>query len=163
MLLGCRGKLPQTMSDHSAQIDARLSGTIVSQSKLYCTLLGCRHWTFRRPRHNVMDQFKGPTVLYFHIQYICTHMDTHARPYTKHRLDNILSHQTPSHCHCKPMSFISASFQATTLIPTPTLQSQMLSMEEETTLAWRVHAYEIPQKIVIYILRSHLTGTKETF
>lgn len=93
----------------------------------------------------------------------CKHMDTHARPNTKHKLDHILSHQTSSHCHRRPMGFISASFKTTTLIPTPTLQSQMLSMEEETALAWRIRAYEIPQKnSLIYILCSHLTGSEET-
>lgn len=41
------------------------------------------------------------------------------------------------------MGFISASFKTTTLILTPTLQSQMLSVEKETTIAWRLRAYEI--------------------
>lgn len=51
---------------------------------------------------------------------LCAHMDAQATPHTEYRPDQILSHQTSSHCHLRPMGFISASFKTTTLIPTPT-------------------------------------------
>lgn len=40
------------------------------------------------------------------------------------------------------MGFISASFKTTT----PTLQSQMLTVKENLTLAWSLHACEIAKK-----------------
>lgn len=80
----------------------------------------------------VMDQFKGTHIM---ISLTFAHTDTHTRPITKQILDHTLSHQTPYYCHCRPMGFISASFKTTTLIPTPTLESLMLSVEEETTFA----------------------------
>ncbi len=97
----------------------------------------------------------------------CTKMDTHAWPNTKPELDHLFPHQAPSHCHCKPMGFISASFKTTTLIPTPTLQSQMLSIEGNTNTCLKGCAYEFPQKKekrksrLIYILCSHLTGLEK--
>lgn len=72
-------------------------------------------------------------LLYFQI---LLHRQTHMHGQkTEHKLNHILSHQTSSHCHYGPMGFISASFKTTTLIPTPTLYSRMISMEEETQLA----------------------------
>lgn len=107
---------------------------------------------WRKKKMSWIYFFSVSLVVCHNSKYKCTHMDTHARPSTKNILDLILSHQTSSHCHRGPMGFISASFKTTIIIPTPTLQSQMLSVEEETTLAWRVRAYETPQKTVSFKL-----------